>query len=226
MREFLTGPMLWISLAVFVLGMLGRVAWYLKGLNQQLDRVAYRAHPRAGLRGAARSIFFWLVPFGSHGWRVQPFMAVVSFTFHAAAVLVPLFLLAHRLILMDLLGFWLPAMPRAVADGLTWTVLGLLAVLALRRAALPEVRILTTAHDWFILALSALPFATGLLARHQAGGEYAFWLYAHIACGEAFLILAPFTRLSHMVLFFMSRGQLGSDFGIKRGGMNGREMAW
>ena len=33
-----------------------------------------------------------------------------------------------------------------------------------------------------------------------------------------FLILAPFTKLSHIVLYFMSRGQLGMDFAIKRGG--------
>ena len=36
--------------------------------------------------------------------------------------------------------------------------------------------------------------------------------------GELFLILAPFTKLSHIVLYFMSRAQLGMDFAIKRGG--------
>ncbi|MFH1885959.1 MAG: sulfate respiration complex protein HmcE [Pseudomonadota bacterium] len=226
MYDFLTGPMLWLALAVFVAGMFARVVWYLKGLNWQLDRVAYRAHPRAGLTGAARSILYWMVPFGSHGWRVQPFMTVVSFLFHLGAVLVPLFLLAHRLILVKIFGFWLPAMPQVFADVFTWAVLVSLALLALRRVALPEVRILTTAHDGFILALSALPFVTGLLARYQVGDHYAFWMVAHIICGEAFLILAPFTKLSHIVLFFMSRGQLGSDFGIKRGGLNGKKMAW
>jgi hypothetical protein len=32
--------------------------------------------------------------------------------------------------------------------------------------------------------------------------------------------------LSHVVLFFMSRGQLGMDYGIKRGGMKGKGLAW
>ena len=69
------------------------------------------------------------------------------------------------------------------------------------------------------------PFVTGLLARYHVG-DYSFWLSLHILFGEALLILAPFTKLSHIVLFFMSRAQLGMDYGIKRGGINGKGMAW
>ena len=47
----------------------------------------------------------------------------------------------------------------------------------------------------------------------------------HILTGEAVLLLAPFTKLSHIVLFFMSRGQLGMDYNIKRGG-HARETAF
>jgi len=34
------------------------------------------------------------------------------------------------------------------------------------------------------------------------------------------------TKLSHIILFFMSRAQLGMDFGIKRGGMKGGGATW
>ena len=40
------------------------------------------------------------------------------------------------------------------------------------------------------------------------------------------LVAIPFTKLSHFVLFFMSRMQIGMDFGIKRGGMKSKGMAW
>jgi len=40
------------------------------------------------------------------------------------------------------------------------------------------------------------------------------------------LIAIPFTKLSHIVLFFASRAQIGMDYGIKRGGMKGKSMAW
>ncbi len=40
------------------------------------------------------------------------------------------------------------------------------------------------------------------------------------------LVAIPFTKLSHVFLFFASRAQLGMDFGIKRGGLKGTKMDW
>jgi hypothetical protein len=74
-----------------------------------LDRVAYGAHPQAGMRGAFRSLYRWLLPFGTRSWRTQPFMTVAFFGFHLGAVLVPLFLLAHNEFLRSKIGFALPA---------------------------------------------------------------------------------------------------------------------
>ena len=45
-------------------------------------------------------------------------------------------------------------------------------------------------------------------------------------CGEILLVAIPFTKLSHFLLFFLSRAQLGMDYGIKRGGMKNKGMAW
>lgn len=226
MYEFLTGFMFWLSISICLIGMLVRIVLYFNGLNWQLDRVAYRAYPLQGLKGALQSIFKWLLPFGTYGWRKQPFMTVIFFSFHIGAVLVPLFLLAHNLFLKDKLGFSMfITLNPALADVLTWTVVISAVFLALRRIALPEVRILTTIYDYFILFLSAAPFITGLLSRYEFG-DYSFWLIAHILCGEALLIAIPFTKLSHIVLFFASRAQLGMDYGIKRGGMKGKGLAW
>ena len=226
MYQIITGPMIWLSLSVFVVGMLARIILYIRGLNWQLDRVAYGAHLPIGLKGAARSILFWLLPFGTNSWRKQPFMTVIFFIFHLGAVLVPLFLLAHNMILKDILGFSSPlTLNIGAADFLSWAVILCAVLIILRRISLPEVRIMTTAYDYFILFLAVAPFITGLLARYQTGDD-PFWLAIHILCGELFLILAPFTKLSHIVLFFMSRAQLGMDFGIKRGGMKGTNMNW
>jgi nitrate reductase gamma subunit len=63
------------------------------------------------------------------------------------------------------------------------------------------------------------------VASHQPS-DYSFWLLAHIIAGEIMLIVIPFTKLSHVVLFFLVRGQLGMDYGIKRGGMRGKSLAW
>lgn len=225
MYEFLTGPMFWLSISVCIIGMIVRLIRYFKGLHWQLDRVAYKAFPAQGLKGAWRSIYRWLLPFGTHSWRKQPFMTVLFFGFHIGAVLVPLFLLAHTVFWEEKIGFSLPTLNPTVADILTWSVIISAIFLALRRIALPEVRILTTGYDYLILLLSVAPFASGLLARYEVG-SYTFWLTLHILLGEVLLIAIPFTKLSHIFLFFASRAQLGMDYGIKRGGMKGKGMAW
>jgi len=225
MYDFLTGPMFWLSISICLVGMLVRIVMYFRGLNWQLDRVAYKAYPAQGFKGALRSIIKWLIPFGTYGWRRQPFMTVIFFGFHIGAVIVPLFLLAHNVFLKEKIGIALITLNPTIADVLTWMVVVSAGFLALRRIALPEVRILTTAYDYFILALSVAPFITGLIARYEVG-NYSFWLTVHILCGEALLIAIPFTKLSHIVLFFASRAQLGMDYGIKRGGMKGKGMAW
>lgn len=225
MHDLLTGIFFWIALSVFIIGMLARIVLYFKGLSWQLDRVAYKAHPVHGFKGAMRSIYKWLIPFGTYGWRTQPFMAIVFFGFHIGAVFVPLFLTGHNIFLKSKLGFSFFTMSACFADFLTWTVLVCALFLILRRIVLPEVRIMTTLHDYAILFISLAPFITGLLARYQAG-DYTFWLNMHILFGEIFLIAIPFTKLSHIFLFFASRAQLGMDFGIKRGGMKGTKMAW
>ena len=225
MYDFLTGPMFWLSLGICFIGMLVRFVLYFRGLNWQMDRVAYKAYPAQGLKGALKSIIQWLIPFGTHGWRKQPFMTVIFFGFHIGAVLVPLFLLAHNLFLEEKIGFSLVTLNPLIADILTWAVVVSAFFLMLRRIALPEVRILTTSYDYFILLISVAPFITGLLARYEVG-NYSFWLTLHILCGEALLIAIPFTKLSHIVLFFASRAQLGMDYAIKRGGMQGKGMAW
>ena len=165
MYDFLTGPMFWLSISICLIGMLVRIVMYFRGLNWQLDRVAYKAYPAQGFKGALRSIVKWLIPFGTFGWRRQPFMTVIFFGFHIGAVIVPLFLLAHNVFLKEKIGIALMTLHPAIADVLTWMVVVSAGFLALRRIALPEVRILTTAYDYFILALSVAPFITGLLAR-------------------------------------------------------------
>lgn len=225
MYDFLTGPGLWVSLGICLTGLFLRCVIYVKGLDWQLDRVAYTAHPKAGIKGAARSIFFWIFPFGTHGWRSQPLMTLLFFVFHIGVIGIPLFLTAHNMTLQNNFGFSFVSMNQAMADIISWGVIFSAALLVIRRIVLPEVRILSTAYDYLILFLSTAPFITGLICRYELG-DYPFWLIIHIISGEILLISIPFTKLSHVFLFFLSRAQLGMDFGIKRGGMKGKGMAW
>lgn len=215
MYQFLTGPMLWVTFIIFVGGLAWRVVWYIRGLDWQLDRVAYRTQWKLGLKGAVQSIIHWLIPYYSHGWRAKPIYTFIFFLFHIGLVVVPLFLLGHAVILKERWGIDWPTIPMGLADALTIAVMAATVFIIIRRLALPEVRIITTLYDYFLLLLTVTPFLSGFLAVHQAG-NYQFWLYTHIISGELLLIAIPFTKLFHVVGFFLSRAQIGMDFGIKR----------
>jgi len=226
MLAFLTGPMLVVSLGIFIVGLALRAVLYFKGLDQNLDRVAYSRHMCSGLVGAAASIFKWAVPFASRGWRADVPNAIPFLLLHLGALLLPLFLLGHTVVLEDVTGISLPAMPMLLADVLTFAaVFGLLIYIG-RRLMLPHVRFMTTGHDWYLLLMTLFIFASGAFARFEASG-YDTWLLLHVLSGELLLITAPFTKFSHIVLFFCSRAQIGMDFAIKRGGRErGAAFPW
>jgi nitrate reductase gamma subunit len=225
MYDIVTGPLAWLSFGIFFFGLLYRLVWYIRGLNWQLDRVTYTENIGYGIKGALRSIFFWLVPFGTHSWRFYPVFTLLVFVFHICLLVTPVFLMGHNVLLLERWGFSLPTLPERVADLMTMGVIVAALFIILRRIALPEVRILTKPYDFLVLAIAVAPFLTGFFAFHQIG-NYDFWIVTHVLAGEIMLVAIPFTKLSHFLLFFLSRAQLGMDYGIKRGGMKNKGMAW
>jgi nitrate reductase gamma subunit len=225
MYEIVTGPLAWLAFAVFFIGIIVRVVLYIRGLDWQADRVTYTVHVKYGIQGALRSIFYWLLPFGTRSWRKNPGFTFLVFLLHIGLLFTPVFLLGHNVLLKERWGISLWTIPESLADLLTITVIVAAVFLALRRIALTEVRIITNAYDYLMLLIAVAPFITGIMAHYQVA-DYQFWLILHILCGEILLVAIPFTKLSHFVLFFASRAQLGMDYGIKRGGMKGKGLAW
>lgn len=225
MYEFVAGPLALLAFIVFFVGIIVRTVMYVRGLSWQMDRVAYREHMSFGIKGAARSIIYWMLPYGTQSWRNNPFFTLLVFVLHIGVLITPIFLLGHNILIKASWGFSFPTISETTADLLTIATIAAVVFLVLRRIALPEVRIITTAYDYLLLAIAAAPFVTGILARYQVG-NYDFWLILHILCGEILLVAIPITKLSHFILFFMSRAQLGMDYGIKRGGMKGKGLAW
>lgn len=225
MYEFVTGPLLWLSFAIFFIGLIVRAVLYIKGLDWKLDRVTYSVNVSYGVKGAARSILYWILPYGTHSWRNNPYFTALVFILHFGLLITPIFLLGHNILLRERWGFSLWTLPEGVAIAFSVAVILAVIFLTLRRIALPEVRLITNAYDYLMLAIAVAPFVTGLLAFYRVP-TYNLWLIAHIICGEIFLIAIPLTKLSHFILFFLSRAQLGMDYGIKRGGMKSKGMSW
>lgn len=210
--EFLTGPAVWISFIIFIGGLIFRLA-YLFGLSKERDRVFYN---HASLKWGLRSIIHWLIPLGSVSLRAQPVFAIAAYVFHLCLLIVPLFLLSHNILWREALGISLPSLPENITDYMTIVCIVAALFLLVRRIAKPEVRILTTAWDYFLLLLTMAPFVTGFLAYRQIG-PYEVMLIAHILTAEILLIAIPFTKLGHAVLFFFTRAFIGFEMGERRG---------
>lgn len=226
---FLAGPGLVCSVLAFTCGMLFRVGLYVRGLDWRADRVAYRPACGRGVRGAFVSIATWLVPFAPRSARARPYAAMACWCFHTGLIVVALLLPGHEAMRRQAFGFSLSlGLPVPLADALTALALCGLLLLAARRVCVPAVRVLSTRREWAALLVCAALLASGVLARlHGGPAELSPWLLVHMACGELFLLCAPFTRFAHMVLFFCMRAQLGMDYAIKRGGAKrGAAFPW
>ncbi|MGA2226575.1 MAG: TmcC family electron transfer complex membrane anchor subunit [Syntrophobacteraceae bacterium] len=206
--EFLTGPALWATFTIFVVGLIVRVV-YLYGLSKERDRVFYN---HVDLKWGFRSIFHWLIPFGSVSLRAQPVFAIAFFVFHLCLLGVPIFLLAHNTLWQEAFGISLPSLPDSIADVLTVVFVLAALVLLARRILRPEVRFLSSAWDYFLLILTSSPFVTGFLAYHQIG-PYKLTLILHIFLAEILLVVIPFSKLGHIVLYFFSRASFGFEMG-------------
>lgn len=209
---FLTGPAVWLTFVIFFGGLCVRVA-FLTGLSRERDRVFYN---HMSSRWGWRSIVHWLIPWGSVSMRNQPLFTFVFFLFHISLFVVPLFLYAHNMLLEEGTGVSLPSLPDAWADIFTMVFMAAVVFLFVRRIVRPEVRILTTAWDYTLLILTLLPFLTGFLAYHQ-WGDYQTMLILHILAAEIFLVIIPFSKLAHIILFFFSRAFIGFEMGGRRG---------
>ncbi len=211
MYDFVRGPLLWVAFIVFIGGSILRLA-YLAYLAKKKD---YTVLTYANFRAGFRSILHWIVPFGATNMRLRPVFTIVSFLFHICLILTPIFLLAHNVVWYQSwrISWW--TFPDWLSDIMTVIVILAGIYLLVRRIVCKEVRYVTSASDYVLLAIAVMPFLTGFLAYHQ-WFPYKAMLTLHILSGEIMLMAIPFTRLDHMLFFWLTRFYMGSEFGAVR----------
>jgi nitrate reductase gamma subunit len=196
------GPLFAAALLVFALGMLRHVLLQLHALvfnkGRRLKQVTWRR--------VALDSLSWAVPL-RHLVRGTIFISATSFLFHVGAVLVPLFYPGHIVLWEEFLGVGLPALGRGVADTLTLTTIGCCVLLLGYRVVIRRARDLSRPSDYILLVMVLLPFLSGYLAAHPAVNPLPWggMLLIHIVSAELLMIAAPFTKLSHIVLFVFDR---------------------
>lgn len=203
-----SGPLVWAAFILFF----GGLAWRVVQLLRQVNKREKFIFTYMSLKYSLRSIGHWILPFGTVNWRRHPVLTVVTFVFHSCLLLLPVFLLGHVTLVDEAwnLSWW--TLSDGLADMMTLLVIAGCIFFLVRRLIRPEVRYVTDASDYILLAIVAAPFVTGFLAYHQWLG--AGWMtVAHMFSAEVMLAAIPFTRLVHMILAIFTRAYMGSEFG-------------
>lgn len=208
---FIMGPMVWISVIIFLGGLTFKLVGILGAVRQKEPYI----YSYVTLKHSLRSIGAWMIPFFPRSARMSPIYYGISYLFHILLFLVPLFLASHIVLINEAFQISWPALNDSVADGLTLVVIAALIFFIFRRAMVPEVKYLTGAMDYILILVVLLPFLTGFLAYHQ-WVAYQWITVIHILSGELMLIIIPFSRFSHMLNAPLTRAYMGSEFGHVR----------
>lgn len=213
LTDLARGPLLKLSLLIMAIGLL-------RAFILQVWELGW-AWGRAGdqvVRWPAviKRSLVWLLPWRCLGPEARRLYNFTSFVFHVGIILVPVFLAGHVALWEQGLGIAWITLPPTPADVLT--VLTVVAILGLLvgRGANEGSRKLSKAQDWILPVLCLLPFVSGFFVVHPRLSPIDPLLVylMHLLSGELLLILVPFTKLVHIVLFWSNRSssELGWRF--------------
>lgn len=211
--SFVEGPLLWIAFLTFIIGSLVRVALFLSA-SIKMDRIIYQ---HFSLKYVLATFGRWLLPLNKDVAK-NPIFTTFAYIFHICLIMVPIWLAGHISLWEEssLEWYWTP-IPDGLADWMTLIFLGITIFFLLRRIISADIRLLSTLSDYLLLVVTALPFMTGYFVTHGTLDSIEFlgdnMMLFHMLCGALMLILIPFTKLSHFILFFFSRGATGIEFG-------------
>jgi nitrate reductase gamma subunit len=217
MYDLIGGQLVSASFIIFVLGLLYQGSQFFKLTKKK----AWILPPLAGVEKRVKKTVVQsiVVAFTSRQWtlwKTDPLMMIATSVFHVCLILAPIFLLGHNILLDQSWGVSLGNLPESFTDGLTIAVLICGAFFLMRRLFLARVRAITSLYDYVVLLIAVAPFLTGFLAYHQ-WFDYHIIMILHILAGELMLITIPFTKLGHMLFFFLYRFLIGSEYSFTRG---------
>lgn len=211
--SFVEGPLLWIAFLVFVMGSILRAVLFFY-VSSKKDRVLYRYFR---WKYVLATLGRWLLPLNKDVAKNPVFM-ILTYVFHFCLIVVPIWLGGHVALWEESrLGWSWSTIPDSWAKWMTLIFLAIAVFLLVRRIVSPDVRLISTVSDYVLLIVTALPFLTGYFLTHGTLDSVGFlgnhMKLIHILSGELMLIVIPFTKLSHFILFFFSRGSTAIEFG-------------
>jgi nitrate reductase gamma subunit len=204
------GPMFEWAIAIFALGMLARIVEIFV-----LGRRPNYAEPKGGEWGPGFRTILSRSVADPGTFQRAPFNVVVGWIWHVGFLIALLFFIPHIELINSVLGISWPGLPNPVVDAVTAvTIVALIATL-IHRLRHPVKRHISTFEDYFVWTVTFLPVITGYFAYHRLIDPYPLILGLHILTANIFLIVLPFTKLTHMFTAFIARWYNGAIFGRK-----------
>lgn len=200
--EFARGPGFAVSFLVMTLGLARHVVLQLYELiSSKGERIK-----GAKWRKIVSDSLSWLFPI-RHLVHGTILMSLMSFVFHVGVILVPLFLADHIILWERFFGVDLPELSPTLADLFTLLTIGAILGLFGYRVLTLRTRVMSRASDYLILGMVLLPFITGYLAAHPRINPFSWQsvMLVHLLSAEVLMIIVPFTKLAHIVLFPFNR---------------------
>jgi nitrate reductase gamma subunit len=215
MLAFIRGQLISIAFVVFVLGLIFHFIQFFR-----LTRKKEWAYPPLEIKSQKKTPGQWvtscLASLNGTLWKTYPVVTVMTSVFHVFLIGVPLLLLGHNMLLSQSWGLSFWSLRESITDVLTVVVIVCAAFFLGRRLFLARVRAITTAYDYLVLLIAVAPFLTGYFAYHQ-WFDYRTVMTIHILSGVVMLITIPFTKLGHMLFFFLYRFLIGTEYSFARG---------
>ena len=215
MYDFIRGQLVSIAFVIFILGLIYQCFQFFK-LTKKKEWIYPPGEVKRERKTAGKWVTFCLASLNGTLWKTDPLITIVTSVFHVFLILLPIFLLGHNILLDQSWGLSFWSLPESITDVLTVVVLICAAFFLARRLFLSRVRAVTTAYDYLILLIVIAPFLTGYFAYHQ-WFDYDVVMMLHILSGEVMLITIPFTKLGHMLFFFLYRFLIGNEYSFARG---------
>lgn len=206
---FAEGPLFRFAIALFVLGLFQQVVIAVVGFVRA-RRQAGKREVRLGQVAAAT--FRQMNPL-RYLTGARKGYTLLTLLLHVGLLVVPLFLAGHVYLLSRGLGYRWPHLRMDVADALTLLTLAAALALIVARLWNGTSRAISRLQDWLLPALIAVIFASGYAMANPQHDllPYPATRLLHVLSADLLLLLAPFTKIVHMVALPFS--QLAGEFG-------------
>jgi nitrate reductase gamma subunit len=204
------GPAFDWAIAIFALGMLARIVEIFV-----LGRKPNYAEPRGTEWGPGFRTMLTRSVADPGTFQRAPFNVIVGWVWHLGFLIALLLFIPHIELIKSVLGISWPGLPNPVVDAVAAVTIFALVATLIHRLNHPVKKRISTVEDYLIWAVTFLPLLTGYIAYHRLINPYPLALGLHILTVEIFLIVLPFTKLTHMFTAFIARWYNGAIFGRK-----------